>query len=191
MEHDYYTEQEEPQYQSQTPPSQDHPTQEPRRPDRSYGMGSAALILGIISLVTVCCFYISIPLGALAILLALLSRGGQESFSNQAKSGLVLAIVGIIASLVLIIGAVATQVTYLRDGQFREQLKEYLRAYGFDDSDVDEIDDILDDYFGEPQEEHNSHDILPYEDYEEAPYFDYSPYYDYEAPSGNYPGDTI
>ena len=46
-------------------------------------MESAALILGIISVVTCLILYISIPCGALAIMFAFLSRGGNYKMSEK------------------------------------------------------------------------------------------------------------
>lgn len=62
---------------------------------RSSGMATAAMILGIIGLSLVCCPYVSIPCGALAIIFALLSRGGERTCSTRGQTGLILGILGL------------------------------------------------------------------------------------------------
>lgn len=68
---------------------------------RSPKMETAALALGIISLTTCSCLYVSIVCGALAILFALLSRGGENTMSSHAKLGLILGIAGLVATAIM------------------------------------------------------------------------------------------
>lgn len=53
---------------------------------RSTGLATASIALGIVSIVTFCCLYAALPCGALAIILGLLSRGGEMTFPPPAKS---------------------------------------------------------------------------------------------------------
>ena len=55
---------------------------------RSTGLATASIALGIVSIVTFCCLYAALPCGALAIILGLLSRGGEMTFSTTGKIGL-------------------------------------------------------------------------------------------------------
>lgn len=50
---------------------------------RSTGLATASIALGIVSIVTFCCLYAALPCGALAIILGLLSRGGEMTFSHR------------------------------------------------------------------------------------------------------------
>ena len=61
---------------------------------RSTGLATASIALGIVSIVTFCCLYAALPCGALAIILGLLSRGGEMTFSTTGKIGIVLGIIG-------------------------------------------------------------------------------------------------
>ena len=55
---------------------------------RSAGMSVASLVLGIIGLSMGCCIYPPIIFGSLAIIFALLSRGGEMHMNSYAKAGL-------------------------------------------------------------------------------------------------------
>ncbi len=54
--------------------------------NHSDRMEIAAMTLGIISIVSCTCLYLAIPCGALAIILASLSRGGQMRYGAKAQS---------------------------------------------------------------------------------------------------------
>ena len=67
----------------------------------SRKMESAALILGIISVVSCLIIYISIPCGALAILFACLSRGGNYKMSEKSIAGLWIGFAGIFITVII------------------------------------------------------------------------------------------
>ena len=64
-------------------------------------MKSAALTLSVLSIVTCSCCYLSIPMGALAIVFALLSRGGKMQLDSKMKLCILLALVGILLTTLL------------------------------------------------------------------------------------------
>ncbi len=67
--------------------------QQPTRNDRhSRRMETWSIVMGIISLSMLCMVYPSIICGALGIVFALLSRGGEIQLSNRAKAGLTMSI---------------------------------------------------------------------------------------------------
>lgn len=68
---------------------------------RSRAMETASLILGAISIATSCCIYAALFCGALSIMFALLSRGGEMKLSQRAKIGLILGIAGIGTTILL------------------------------------------------------------------------------------------
>jgi len=68
---------------------------------RSTGLATASIALGIVSIVTFCCLYAALPCGALAIILGLLSRGGEMTFSTTGKIGIVLGIIGLVLTIAL------------------------------------------------------------------------------------------
>ena len=62
------------------------------------GMALAAMVLGIISIVTACMmtFYFPFIFGSLAILFALLSKGSLTKMQTQAKTGIICGIIGLV-----------------------------------------------------------------------------------------------
>lgn len=75
---------------------------------RSNGFTMASIILGIIGIATGCCVYTSIICGALAIIFALLSRGGEMTMSDRARTGLILGIIGIVIGILILVWAFVT-----------------------------------------------------------------------------------
>lgn len=75
---------------------------------RSAGMSVASLIMGILGLVMSCCVYPPIIFGSLAIIFALLSRGGEMHTNSYAKAGLILGIIAIICGILFLIYSVLT-----------------------------------------------------------------------------------
>lgn len=71
----------------------------PYNDKRSSGFAVAALVLGILSIATCCCIYSALIFGALSILFALLSRGGEMKMSERAFVGLVLGITGLVIAV--------------------------------------------------------------------------------------------
>lgn len=75
-----------------------------------------AFILGIISLAgLVCCFPIMPVVGGLGIVFALISRGGANVFSPEAKKGLTFSTIGTVSSVVLTVAVMAGSVVYTFD----------------------------------------------------------------------------
>ena len=101
----------------------------------SYGysrnpMATGAVVFGVISLFTCLIFYISIPCGAMAVLLAILSRG-KNKLPGKSKTGIVCGAVGICLSFAITIGSVWTVLT---NAQMRAYMENYLRYYLGDSS---------------------------------------------------------
>lgn len=67
----------------------------------SVSMEKAALVLSIVSIVSCLYFYVSIPAGALAIILGLLSRGGNTELGQRAKIGTTIGIFSIVFTIII------------------------------------------------------------------------------------------
>ncbi|MCI8814409.1 MAG: DUF4190 domain-containing protein [Lachnospiraceae bacterium] len=71
-------------------------------PKKSNNMALASLLLGILSLVLCCCGGFGVILGAVGIVLAILSRG-NEPMETSAKVGLGLSIGGIVLGIIVLV----------------------------------------------------------------------------------------
>ena len=91
---------------------------------------AASVVLAIGALVSCTCFYGAYIMGALAILFALLSRGGQMKMSSKARLGLILGIIAIILTTVVTIGSV--YIAIQEYGSIENVLREYCEMYGLD-----------------------------------------------------------
>ncbi len=101
----------------------------------SYGysrnpMATAAVVLGVISLFTCLVFYISVPCGALAVLLAILSRG-KNPMPGKSKAGVVCGMIGMCLSVVITLASVWVVLT---NAQMRAYMENYLQYYLGDSS---------------------------------------------------------
>lgn len=68
----------------------------------SKGLSIASMVLGIVSLVMLCIYYISIPCAILAIIFAIVGR--KKGGKGMATAGLVLGIIALALDVVLVIG---------------------------------------------------------------------------------------
>jgi hypothetical protein len=97
-------------------------------------MTTAAMILGAVSLATCTCLYVSVICGGLAIMFALLSKGGELTMSKNARLALGLGVAGLAATAVLYGISLATILhTY---GSLEEYLRAYLQDYGMSMDDL-------------------------------------------------------
>ncbi len=70
---------------------------------RSSSMAIASMVMGIAGLVMSCCIYPAIIFGSLAIILGLLSRGGEMTANGYGKAGLILGIISIVCGILFLI----------------------------------------------------------------------------------------
>lgn len=93
-------------------------------------METAAMTLGMISVITICMVYPALICGALAIMFALLSRGGEMTVSPRAKTGLILGSVSLgIVALMFVYTIVTAYVVY---GGLENMLRETYQSMGLD-----------------------------------------------------------
>lgn len=102
----------------------------PYRSRRSPRMEAAALILGVIAVLSCTCLYLSIPCGALAVIFASLSRGGTMSYTSKAQIGMILGIVALVVTIV-IYGSVVGYALY-EYGSIEAFLDAYANMQGMD-----------------------------------------------------------
>jgi len=120
------------------------PLENGSEPSPPNGFSTAALVLGIIAIVLGCCFYIAIPLGALAIIFSCLSKAGAKQMNGKARTGLILGIISLVLSIIFLIIIFAFNSISERDvhnffSEFygEESYDEYYRDFYGDGSDND------------------------------------------------------
>lgn len=96
---------------------------------RSLPMELASIILGVLSITTCTCLYTSIIFGSLAIIFALLSRGGELTMSGRAKTGLWLGIAGIVLFVGAIVLSIVVIASYGGIEPFMEQYDQLLQQF--------------------------------------------------------------
>ena len=97
---------------------------------RGNAMETAAMVLGASSIIMCNCLYLAIPFGGLAILFALLSRGGRMSMTARARNGLILGIIGIIVTIAFY--AYAFYIAIQDAGSLEALLRETCEMMGYD-----------------------------------------------------------
>lgn len=84
----------------------------------------ASLILGITSLAFLL-FGLSLPLGALGLILALLSRGNGEPIQGRAVAGMITSLIGLVFGAVILIATIYM----IHTGVYDELLKQFNSYY--------------------------------------------------------------
>lgn len=97
---------------------------------RSKRMETTSLILGVISIATICLVYPTLICGSLAIVFALLSRGGERTLTARAQIGLVLGSIGLGIILLMIIYTFVIAEAYY--GGFFNMAREVYGNMGID-----------------------------------------------------------
>lgn len=112
---------------------------------RPYGQAFAiaSLVLGMLS-VTVGCCGISLPLGALGILFALLVRRKGRPLESTARTGLTLSIIGFIMGIFLAICTLVFIPLLMQNDAYREWFNTYFRV----GTDFDEYLEYIQNYYG-------------------------------------------
>ena len=90
------------------PPSGAYPNYQPQPPQGgSIGLAVTSMILGIISLLCFCAWYISIPLAIIAIVLGVIAKNqadrGQAGGRGMAVAGLVLGSIGVLLAIIMVV----------------------------------------------------------------------------------------
>lgn len=103
----------------------------PQQNDRhSARMESLSVFLGAASLFTICFVYPSIICGALGIVFALLSRGGETHLSKRAKTGLILSASALVIIVLMFVYTFVFANVYY--GGIENMLRESCKMLGLD-----------------------------------------------------------
>lgn len=91
---------------------------------RSIPMTTAAVVFSVIAVSTVCCVYVSFLCGILGMIFALLSKGGELTMSQNAKTAFCISTAAVILTVLLLLGSVLTLI--LQYGSIEEFWKVYM-----------------------------------------------------------------
>lgn len=86
-------------------------------------MMTASVVLSIIAIATTCCIYSSIICGALAIILALLSRGEKKQLTPQGRMAV------LISTAAILIAVLSTVIMFMVTIRQYGSLENFIRAY--------------------------------------------------------------
>lgn len=128
------------------------------------GMAVAALILGILSILLTCSVFGSFVVGAIAIILAVLSKGYDKKLSPKSIWGVILSIIGMVLSTIMLVVYIILIVsTTFGSEEFNSIMENY--DY-YNDGTYEYFDNYPDEYY----------DVYPdeyYDDYNNDYYDDY------------------
>lgn len=116
------------------------------------GLANAAIVLGIISILTAIMMTIYFPFifGSLAILFAILSKGRESKMVKQAKTGLICGIAGLLINIVIFGGSIVYIISnpnvLVESAQMYDQMCE--RIYGVPSEEIlgDSMENIVEDF---------------------------------------------
>ncbi len=144
----------------QIPDASDNPGRRtPTTPANAFA--KASMVIGAVALASVFTFTIfpAVILGALALILALLSRGAELSFHPTARNGIMLSILALVANIALVVG---TCFMILGDSPYHEELNAtYEEMFGMSYDEIlqgimdgsIETDDLYEQLFEQMQED--------------------------------------
>lgn len=118
------------------------------------GFANAAMILGIIAILTAIMLTLYFPfvLGSLAILFALLSKGRAPKMSGQAKAGIICGTIGLAINISIFVSSVAFVLSnpdmLIESARIYDDMIEQM--YGEPSEDIlgDSMENIISDFFG-------------------------------------------
>lgn len=102
---------------------------------RSAGMEVASLVMGIVGIALSCCIYPAFIFGSLAVIFALLSRGGERKIGGSGRAGLILGILALACGVLFLLYGIFT--IYVQFGGvegYLEYVEELLQGIGNPDS---------------------------------------------------------
>lgn len=97
---------------------------------RSQNFETASFFLGVIALASSCTVYTTLICGALSIVFALLSRGGEMTLTSRAKAGMVMGVIGLAVVVFMFVYTIVFANTYY--GGIEEMLREVYGSMGID-----------------------------------------------------------
>lgn len=107
-------------------------------PEKLGGFSVASMICGMISIILCCTGILSLPLGAMGILFAVLSHRRGKSMPSMSLTGIILSCIGIVMGLIMLVFSIYMVMT---DPEFRDTFKDTYEEY-YDDYYEEYYDDL-------------------------------------------------
>lgn len=109
---------------------------------------TAALVMGILSLVSLCTVIGPLIFGSLGIIFAILSRRPGQKTAGEAIAGIVTSAIGCVISLIFVILIFVASFSMLTNPEYREQMNQmYEDMYGYS------FDEMMEEMTGSTLEE--------------------------------------
>lgn len=125
-----------------TNPNNYQPQQRPA-PKKKNAFSIASLVCGIISIVVCCCGFLSLPMGALSVLFALLARRQGKAMDGMCIAGIVTSVVGMIGGIIFLIFTFGSTYATMNDPAYRDELYDTMEEmYG------EEMTDYIFEFYG-------------------------------------------
>lgn len=96
-----------------------------RSPLRQNTFATAALVCGILSLLSLCTGFVSLALGALGVLFAVLASRKGKQMHQSAMAGVILSGLGLVISVMIIAATFIQLPAMLRDDATRQQMDAF------------------------------------------------------------------
>ncbi len=97
---------------------------------KNSGLAKASIILGLLSVLLINFLVISVPLGALAVTFALLTRNHDNSFSRISMAGLLTGLLGMTVSAAMAVYSLKIAIDYYGSfDAFILEVNEYTQAF--------------------------------------------------------------
>ena len=112
---------------------------------RPYGQSFsiASAVCGLLSMTTSCTIILSLPLGALGILFAVLAYRAKKKINNTCVTGIILSCVGLTTAVSMIVYSFVMLPTMMRNEAFRGQVNAVTQQlYGMD------FDEFMEEAYG-------------------------------------------
>lgn len=106
----------------------DYTPQQPQK-DPGHGLAIASLVLGIISLLSCCCVYLSVIVGVVGVVLAIISKNKSNTgkMETMALAGMILSIVGI----VLAVGYIIFGLVAMQSPEYQDIYQQMMNSYEY------------------------------------------------------------
>lgn len=126
----------------------------PYQPEPKNNFDTASMILGILSLLSICTFFLPLPLGALGILFAILGKRRKKQLSVSAITGIATSAISVMISTAFIGLTVFFTINMMKPENKHSLDSLFEQTYGMDfDEYMEDFGESMGDFYGMDLEE--------------------------------------